>query len=644
MASKLLKTISGPQDLRGLSRSQLAELAAECRERIIATTSETGGHLAPNLGAVELTIALHRVLSSPKDKIVWDVGHQCYTHKLLTGRREQFHTIRQSDGLSGFPRRSESPHDAFGTGHGSTSISAALGFAKARDIRGTDEKIVAVIGDGALTGGLALEAMNQAGSMEADLVVVLNDNEMSISRNVGAMSAYLAQMRAGIVEPAVRRTRRDMAKMLNRVPLGDAMLVAMDRVRDGLKQLVVPGMLFEEFGFTYLGPIDGHDISQLVDVLDHALNLRGPIMVHVHTQKGRGYKPAEQDPSRFHGTRPFNIADGKCPHREGPTTYSEVFGTTLCELAESDNRIVAISAAMLDGTGLSEFKMEFPDRCFDVGMSEEHAVTFAAGMAADGMRPVVAIYSTFLQRAYDQIIHDVALQQLPVLFCMDRGGLVGDDGPTHHGVFDLSFMRHVPGLVAMAPRDEAQLRHMLATALSLDGPRSIRYPRGEAEGASCTVTPEVLPVGKGEVLREGNDVAILALGPQVGAALQAAERLERQGVKATVVDARFIRPIDRELVLDLARRVGKIVTVEENVLAGGLGAAACEVLADAGTHTTAVRRLGIPDAFMPHGATAQLRAGCRIDADGIEAACLELCRAQRDGGEKSAEPHAMTGL
>lgn len=422
MSSKLLKTINGPEDLRGLSRSQLAELAAECRERIIATTSETGGHLAPNLGAVELTIALHRVLRSPKDKIVWDVGHQCYTHKLLTGRREQFHTIRQSDGLSGFPRRSESPHDAFGTGHGSTSISAALGFAKARDIRGSDEKIVAVIGDGALTGGLALEAMNQAGSMEADLVVVLNDNEMSISRNVGAMSAYLAQMRAGIVEPAVRRTRRDMAKMLNRVPLGDAMLVAMDRVRDGLKQLVVPGMLFEEFGFTYLGPIDGHDISQLVDVLDHALNLRGPIMVHVHTQKGRGYKPAEQDPSRFHGTRPFNIADGKCPRREGPTTYSEVFGATLCELAESDKRIVAISAAMLDGTGLSEFKRKFPDRCFDVGMSEEHAVTFAAGMAADGMRPVVAIYSTFLQRAYDQIIHDVALQQLPVLFCMDRGG------------------------------------------------------------------------------------------------------------------------------------------------------------------------------------------------------------------------------
>lgn len=641
MPTNHLDNINSPADLKRLSRTGLVELAAECRERIIATTSATGGHLAPNLGAVELTIALHRVLDSPRDKIIWDVGHQCYTHKLLTGRREQFSTIRQPGGLSGFPRREESPHDAFGTGHGSTSISAALGLARARDMRGGDEKVVAVIGDGALTGGLALEALNQAGAMKADLVVVLNDNEMSIGSNVGAMSAYLARIRAGLVEPAMRRTRRDVARMLNRLPLGDAMLEAMDRLRDGLKQLVVPGMLFEEFGFTYLGPIDGHDVGRIVDVLDQALKLRGPVLVHVHTQKGKGYEPAEQDPSRFHGTRPFNIADGRCRRGGEPPTYSEVFGRTLVELAENDERIVAISAAMVDGTGLACFRERFPQRCFDVGMTEEHAVTFAAGLAVAGMKPVVAIYSTFMQRAYDQILHDVALQKLPVVFAMDRAGLVGDDGPTHHGVFDIAFMRHAPGMVQMAPRNEAELRDMLHTALSLDGPASLRYPRGCGEGVRADEPPRTLPVGKAEVLRDGDDVAIFALGPQVGEALRAAEALARDGIRALVINARFVQPLDHALVMDAARRVGRIVTVEEGCLAGGFGAAVCEALASAGVHTTAIRCLAIPQRFMPHGDTQALRAECGIDAEGIQAACREVCAVSPGTACHEASPKAI---
>lgn len=627
-----LEKIQSPADLRALSRAELVELAAECRERIIATTSETGGHLAPNLGAVELTIALHRTLNCPQDVLIWDVGHQSYTHKLLTGRQAQFASIRQTGGLSGFPRRAESPYDAFGTGHGSTSISAALGFAKARDIRGGDERIVAVIGDGALAGGLALEALNQAGAVKADLLVVLNDNEMSISRSVGGMSAYLAKIRAGIVEPAVRRTRQEAARMLRRLHLGEAMLGVADRLRDSLKQLVVPGMLFEEFGFTYLGPIDGHDLNALIDVLENALKLRGPVLLHVHTRKGRGYAPAEEDPARFHGTRPFNVLNGQSEGPEGPPTYSDVFGAALCELAQDDPRVVAISAAMLDATGLTDFRRQFPDRCFDVGMTEEHAVTFAAGLAAAGMRPVVAIYSTFLQRAYDQILHDVALQRLPVVFAMDRAGLVGDDGPTHHGVFDLAFMRQPPGMVVMAPRHEAELRDMLKTALSLDGPASVRYPRGAGEGAAVDGPMSVLQVGKAEVLREGNDVAVLAVGAQVRAALDAAERLDRQGIGVTVVNARFVKPLDGELVLDLAARVGRLVTVEEGCVTGGFGAAVCEVLADAGVHAVTVRRLGIPDEFVSHGWTEELRARCGIDAAGIERACVEVHRGAQGAG------------
>jgi 1-deoxy-D-xylulose-5-phosphate synthase len=629
--TSLLNRVQSPADLKVMSREELVQLADEVRKTIIRTVSATGGHLAPNLGAVELTIALHRTFDSPRDKLVWDVGHQCYTHKLLTGRREEFSRIRQHDGPSGFPRRSESKHDVFGAGHGSTSISAALGFATARDLRAGHEHVVAVIGDGALTGGMAFEALNHAGSRKVDLLVVLNDNEMSIGRSVGALAAYLSRIRAELVEPTVRRARRDMERLLQHMPGGDTMLLAMDRLRDGMKQLVVPGMLFEQLGFTYLGPIDGHDIPGLLAMLEHAKRLRGPVMLHVLTTKGKGYDPAECDPQRFHGTRPFAVENGLCEVTEGPPTYSQVFGDTLCELAARDERVVAISAAMVAGTGLQKFQQRFPDRCFDVGMSEEHAVTFAAALAASGLRPVVAIYSTFLQRSYDQILHDVALQGLPVVFALDRAGLVGDDGPTHHGAFDLSYLRTAPGMTIMTPRDEAQLRDMLATALACEGPAALRYPRGQGTGADLSGRPRVLPVGEAEVLREGGDATILAVGTMVKEAVAAADLLAEQGVEAAVVDARFVKPLDEALILERAAR-GPLVTVEENALVGGFGAAVVELLQDRSLSSCRVARRGFPDRFIEHGDGAQLRAALRLDAAGIAAATARLvgkCPAER---------------
>jgi 1-deoxy-D-xylulose-5-phosphate synthase len=621
--TSLLNRVQSPADLKVLSREELVQLADEVRKTIIRTVSATGGHLAPNLGAVELTIVLHRTFDSPRDKLVWDVGHQCYTHKLLTGRRAEFGRIRQHDGPSGFPRRSESKHDVFGAGHGSTSISAALGFATARDLRGGDEHVVAIIGDGALTGGMAFEALNHAGSRKVDLLVVLNDNEMSIGRSVGALAAYLSRIRAELVEPTVRRARRDMQRLLQHMPGGDTMLLAMDRLRDGMKQLVVPGMLFEQLGFTYLGPIDGHDIPGLLAMLDHAKRLRGPILLHVLTTKGKGYDPAECDPQRFHGTLPFAVENGVCEVTEGPPTYSQVFGDTLCELAAEDDRIVAVSAAMVAGTGLQRFQQRFPDRCFDVGMSEEHAVTFAAALAAAGLRPVVAIYSTFLQRSYDQILHDVALQGLPVVFALDRAGLVGDDGPTHHGAFDLSYLRSAPGMTIMAPRDEAQLRDMLATALACEGPAAVRYPRGPGTGADLSGRPRVLPVGEAEVLREGGDATILAVGAMVGEAVAAADALATQGIQAGVVDVRFVKPLDEALILERAGR-GPLVTVEENALVGGFGAAVVELLQDRGLPACRVARLGLPDRFIEHGDGSLRRAELGLDAAGIAAATARL--------------------
>ncbi len=629
----LLEKINSPEEIKKLSLAQLNELAREVRQCIIETVAKTGGHLAPNLGTVELTIALHYVLNSPRDKIIWDVGHQCYTHKLLTGRRERFHTIRQAGGLSGFTSREESEHDPYGAGHGSTSIAAALGFAKARDMRGGRERVVAVIGDGALTGGMALAALNQAGAMQADLTVVLNDNEMSISPNVGALSGHLARLRAALVEPAVRRMRADAARALRRVPLGEAMLEAMDRFRDGLKQLVVPGMLFEEMGFTYLGPIDGHDIAALIGVLEQAVKLSGPVLVHVVTKKGKGFKPAEEDPTRFHGTRPFDPATGEVCPADGPT-YSKVFAEALVELARRDPRIVAISAAMLDGTGLVRFQEEFPERCFDVGMAEDVAVVFAAGLAAAGYRPVVAIYSTFLQRAYDPIIHDVALQRLPVVFALDRAGLVGDDGPTHHGVFDLSYMRHVPGMVVMAPRDEGELRRMLATALKCDGPAALRYPRGCGPKRGLSEELQPIEVGRAEMVRDGEDVALVAIGTMVDPAAEAAEMLAREGIRAAVVNARFAKPLDGELICELAGRCGAVVTVEENVAAGGFGSGVLELLAAKGV-PAAVEVVGLPDAFVPHGDRAELLRRYRLDAEGIAWAAervVERKRVVTDGG------------
>ncbi len=618
-----LEEIESPQDLKGLKVSQLEQLAGQIRTKIIETVSQTGGHLASNLGAVELTLALHAVLDSPTDRIIWDVSHQCYTHKLLTGRQDEFDTLRQYEGLAGFTKRRESEHDPFGAGHGSTSISAALGFAKARDLRDTDERIVAVIGDGAMTGGLAFEGLNAAGHLGADMTVVLNDNEMSISKNVGALSSYLAMLRANVT-PAMRRAREDIASMLERLPMGQSMVLAMDRFRDGVKGMIVPGMLFESLGFTYLGPIDGHDINDLMDLLAQSIQLPGPVLVHAFTEKGRGYAPAEEDPRSFHSAAPFDIETGKSHRKREHPTYSAVFGDAICQAAEDDDRVVAITAAMLDGTGVECFNKQFPDRTFDVGLAEEHAVTFAAGLAGAGMKPVVAVYSTFLQRAFDQIIHDVALQDLPVVFALDRGGVVGDDGPTHHGVFDLAYMREVPGMTVMAPADEAELRDMLVTALALDTPASLRYARGEGEGVSLSREPEALTVGKAEVMREGDDVAILAVGPLAHRAMEAAEALEDDEIDVTVVNVRFIKPIDEELFRSLAEQSGKLLTVEEGILAGGVGSAVAEMLEDAGLDGVRLKRLGIEDEFVPAGDTEILRERYNLTADGIADAVREM--------------------
>jgi len=619
--NSLLDRISSPSDLRVLKPPELQRLAAEIRETLVRVVSRTGGHLAPNLGVVELTIALHLVLDSPQDKIVWDVSHQSYVHKLLTGRRERFDTLRQPGGLSGFARRDESDHDPYGAGHGSTAISAAAGLAKARDLRGGTERIVAVVGDGALTGGLAWEGINQVGDLGTDLLIVLNDNEMSISHNVGALAAYLSRIR---VDPSYRSLKREVAALMNRLPLGPAMVEFADKLEEGVRHLVVPGALFEHLGFTYLGPLDGHDLEALRAMLEQAVTVSGPVLLHVQTQKGKGYAPAERNPRHFHGTGPFDPETGEPAASSGPPTYSQVLGSTMVELAERDERIVAITAAMTDGTGLDVLAERFPTRCFDVGMCEEHAVTFAAGLAAAGARPLVAVYSTFLQRSYDQVVHDVCLQGLPVVLALDRAGLAGDDGPTHHGAFDVSYLRHVPNLVGMAPRDEAELRQMLATAFDLDCPVAVRYPRGAGIGADLDQDLNRLEVGRAEVLRPGADVAILALGSRVWPAVRAAEAAAAQGVDVAVVNARFFRPLDAETVLDLARATGRLITVEENVLAGGFGSAVLELLADHGVTDVRVRRLGLPDRFIEQGHADDLLAEAGLDQEGILRAVLEL--------------------
>ena len=617
-----LQQIKSPDDIRQLKIPELKVLAQEIREELIQVVSENGGHLAPNLGVVELTLALHMVFHTPEDKIIWDVGHQSYVHKLLTGRYEQFHTVRTLNGLSGFPKRSESVHDAFGAGHSSTSISAAVGFAKARDLRGDNNNVIAVIGDGAMTGGMAFEALENAGQMGSNLIVILNDNEMSIDPNVGAMAEYLSRARSN---PAYTKSKEDVEELLKKIPgIGDKMFKAADRLKDSLKYLLVPGVLFEEFGFKYYGPVNGHDLSALMAVLENVKGMDRPVLIHVETKKGKGYAPAEKNPDLFHGVSPFHIQTGELKKKSVLPSYTSVFGKTLTQLGAQDNRIVGITAAMGKGTGINIFQEQFPDRTIDVGIAEEHAVTMAAAMALDGYKPVVAIYSTFLQRAYDQVMHDVALQNAPVVFCLDRAGLVGDDGPTHHGIFDISYLRHIPNMVCMAPKDENELRHMLYSALSYDCPVAVRYPRGEGLGVPMDEVLQILPLGKAEVLQEGSRITLLALGSMVHIAQEAAARIsEETGITPTVINARFAKPLDAESILRYAAQDTLLVTLEEHAVTGGFGSAVLELFNQHGMDTRKVLTIGIADSFVQHGNTARLKEMQGLDTDSIVAKIKE---------------------
>lgn len=612
----ILDKINDPVDLKQLSIKELETLSVELRGFLLETLSKTGGHLASNLGVVELTLALHYCFESPKDRFIWDVGHQAYTHKIITGRRDLFHTQRQWGGLSGFPKRSESHHDAFGAGHSSTSISAGLGMAVASGIRGDNNRVIAVIGDGSLTGGMAFEALNQAGHLRQNLIVVLNDNEMSISENVGAFSTFISRkMTSGYY----RDLRKEVSTLISNIPaFGRNILQFARRAEHSLKGFLTPAALFEALGFEYLGPIPGHDIQQMIEIFKNLKNVEGPVLVHVVTKKGCGYPPAEKEPGKFHGVGKFDPQSGKASaSAASPPSFTAVFGETLVQLAEDDKKIVAITAAMPDGTGLVPFSKAFPDRFFDVGIAEQHALTFAAGLAVEGFKPVAAIYSTFAQRAYDQLFHDICLQNLPVTLAMDRAGVVGDDGPTHHGVFDLSFTRHLPQMTVMAPKDENELRRMLKTAINSGIPISIRYPRGAGFGVPLDRDIQQLPIGIGEKLSDGKDVAIIAIGSTLFPSLEAAAMLEKQGIRATVVNARFVKPLDRELILSVAKECGALVTVEENALQGGFGSAVLELLSDERVTGLKVRRIGIPDRFIEHGTQAELRKMLGLDADGI---------------------------
>ncbi|MFB0526340.1 MAG: 1-deoxy-D-xylulose-5-phosphate synthase [bacterium] len=604
----VLELIDRPSDLRLIRKELLSQLAQEIREKIIKVTSQKGGHLASSLGTVELTIALHYVFDSPQDAIIWDVGHQAYAHKIITGRRESFSTLRQHGGISGFPTPDESEYDAFGVGHSSTAISAALGMACARDLSGNNNyKVVAVIGDGSMTGGMAFEALNNAGHLGKDLLVILNDNEMFISHRVGALAGYLTKlMTLGLV----KKLERKVKKFLTRVSFWG---VAILRVVRRFKVLLFPGMLFEEMGFSYLGPIDGHNVQYLIEIFQKVKDMKGPVLIHVVTKKGKGYQPAEREPIKFHGTSPFNILTGETEKSKIPS-YTKVFSRTLIDLAKSNEKIIAITAAMPQGTGLDAFEKEFPRRYFDVGIAEQHAVTFAAGLAKAGYRPVCAIYSTFLQRAFDQIIDDVCLQNLPVVFAIDRAGIVGEDGPTHQGMFDLSYLRLIPNMVVMAPKDENELVHMLNSALSWNFPCAIRFPRGEGSGVKLDRQYKVLPLGKAEVLAEGNDVAILAIGNTVHPCLLAQQRLEAEEIKATLVNMRFVKPLDEDLINKIIKKVHKIVTVEENTLSGGFGSGIKDLLA---TDNVRILSIGLPDRFIEHGSREELRDKYGLTADKI---------------------------
>lgn len=615
----LVNQVNGPEDLRKLSLPDLLKLAAELRQMIIATSAENGGHLAPSLGVIELTIALHRVFTSPADKLIWDVGHQAYAHKILTGRRDSFATLRMLDGISGFPKRCESEHDVWEVGHSSTSLSAATGFAVARDLSGEQTKVVAVIGDGSLTSGIAFEGLNHAGHLNRDLIVVLNDNEMSIAENVGALSGFLSRTSSSEFIHKIKRETEQFIKQANS-NMGRGILRLAHKTENSFKGLFTPAMLFQAFGFEYIGPIDGHDLPLLLETLERVKKLDNAVLVHVLTTKGKGYPPAEKNPALFHGVGPFDAATGKVlKGKVGAASYTAIFGSTLEKLAEDDERVIAITAAMPDGTGLNSFAKKHPDRFFDVGIAEQHAVTFAAGLACEGKKPVVAIYSTFLQRAYDQLLHDVCIQNLPVVFALDRAGVVGSDGPTHHGVFDLSYLRLIPNMTIMAPKDENELQHMLKTAIEHDGPIAVRYPRGNGYGIPLDQELRTLSIGTAEQLRSGGDAALLALGAMVYPALAAADQLASEGIQITVINARFVKPLDVNLLQGLLQTYSRMITVEENALQGGFGTGVLEFLEEYGLQGIKVLRIGYPDAYIEQGEQSELRSRYGLDSEGIAA-------------------------
>ena len=610
---RVLNRITLPHDLKKLSIGEMNDLASDIRGVLIDSVAACGGHLAANLGVVELTIALHYVFNTPDDKIIWDVGHQSYVHKILTGRRERMPELRQFGGISGFPKCEESAYDAFNTGHSSTSISAALGMALARDIQKQKYSVVSVTGDGAMTGGMTYEALNHAGNEGRDLIVILNDNEMSISKNVGAMSSYLNRLRT---DPSYTRTKEEVENVLTKIPgIGPNIARAAGRLKDTVKYLMVPGIWFEELGFTYIGPVNGHNFEELIPMLNNARKMKGPILIHTITEKGRGYEPARKNPDIFHGVGPFDVKTGK-QFKKALKTYTEIFGDYMVEVAREDQRVVAITAAMTSGTGLSEFSKLYPERFFDVGICEQHAVTLAAGMARAGLKPVVSIYSTFLQRAYDQIIHDVALQNLPVVFAIDRAGLVGEDGPTHHGVFDLSYLRHIPNLTIMASSNENEFVNMLHTALSLNTPVAIRYPRGAGEGVKIAAEREIIAPGKAEVLATGREIAILAVGRAVGIGRDVAQLLEQKGIGVELVNSRFVKPLDENLICEVGRRFSRLITLEDNCIISGFGSAVLEILSDHGINSD-LMRIGVPDEFIEQGRVDILFDLLNMDSESI---------------------------
>ncbi|HID02387.1 MAG TPA: 1-deoxy-D-xylulose-5-phosphate synthase [Desulfobacterales bacterium] len=622
----LIDTIDSPEDIRQLSLDELTLLASQIREKIINTVSVTGGHLAPSLGVVELTIALHYTFKTPEDKLVWDVGHQSYAHKILTGRRNNFETLRQYKGVSGFPKMKESKYDAFETGHSSTSISAALGMTLGMDLQNEDNRSIAVIGDGSMTAGMAFEALNHAGDLDKDLIVILNDNEMSISPNVGALSSFLSRKLTG---KTMRRVKSHLVDKLQVSGVGENILNVLRKSEESFKSFFTPGMLFEAFKFDYIGPINGHDLEALISTFKTVREAgKGPALIHVLTQKGKGYEPAEKTPDAFHGVGPFDIKSGKTIKKPSGVTYTEVFGNTLLDLAKTDEKLVAISAAMVSGTGLSNFAQAYPDRFFDVGIAEQHAVTFAAGLAVQGMKPVVAIYSTFFQRAIDQILHDICIPNLPIILAIDRAGVVGDDGPTHHGVFDISFLRFIPNLVIMAPKDEAELQQMLKTAIKHDGPTAIRYPKGNGEDTVLSKATEIetINIGTAELLCEGDDLLLLPVGNRVYTALEAAKQLKAEGYSVSVINPRFIKPLDAQLICEQVQKTGKVITVEDNTFLGGFGSSILELLSRKNIFDIKLKMLGHPDEFIEHGPQHILWKNSGIDSDAIIKTAKELLK------------------